>query len=198
MTTFASKGEFKFIYTRESEDISDLTAPFRQVRGDGDPVCFDKVEDTGIPEIQNWCRELTVSSRDRSARLFLAGTKSFATGVRQFLKGGEGVTPADRAMLRDKFETVFPAEDLAGGLSDEEDEEMMGYDSDDSEDPYGNMMYDDYGGFISSRAMGGIPGMAKKKKEKESKMKRDKDGNLIGITAQLATVSATFYFFKGL
>jgi hypothetical protein len=52
-----------------------------QVAGDGDPNCFVGVADTGIPELQDWTRELTVASRERAARNFLVHLGTFARQV---------------------------------------------------------------------------------------------------------------------
>src|SRR5271170_6191908 len=63
-----------------------------QVRGDGDPSCFSNVKDTGIPDLQQWCHSLTVSSRERAARNFLSHLKTFATSIQTYVKGIGDVT----------------------------------------------------------------------------------------------------------
>ncbi|KZT72577.1 hypothetical protein DAEQUDRAFT_685625 [Daedalea quercina L-15889] len=77
-----------------------------QVKGDGDPSCFTKVDDTGVPELQNWCHTLTVASRERSARNFLIHLKTFANSVRSYVQDTGDVTAADRATMRDKWESM--------------------------------------------------------------------------------------------
>lgn len=139
------------------------------------------MKDTGIPALQDWCRQLTFASRDRSARQFLNGIKTFAVSIRQYLKGGEGVTAADRAILREKFETTVP-NNLDLGDDEDDDEE------DDDE------MFDEYGFPLPrmdrDRDVSVAPA---KKKDMFKGMKLDKDGNLVGITAQLAKVRSNVH-----
>lgn len=77
-----------------------------QVKGDGEPSCFENIADTGIPELQQWCHELTVASRERSAHNFLAQLKTFATGVESYIQGMSKITPADREALRKRWESI--------------------------------------------------------------------------------------------
>ena len=135
----------------------------RQVKGDGDPVCFSDVKDTGIPALQDWCRSLTVASRERSARVFLNSIKTFATSVQSYLRAGEGVTAADRQVLRDLYETSLADDALEIDNDDASDEEE----------------FDEYG-YPVPRAFDAAPDTYG--------LKRDKHGNVVGITAQLATV----------
>ncbi|KAG6874835.1 hypothetical protein C0992_006356 [Termitomyces sp. T32_za158] len=76
-----------------------------QVRGDGAPTCFTNAKDTGIPDLQQWCQQLTISSRQRSARSFLAQLKTFATSVQSYFQGIGDVTTEDRENLRRKWES---------------------------------------------------------------------------------------------
>lgn len=76
-----------------------------QVKGDGEPSCFSNVKDTGIPDLQEWCHQLTISSRERAARNFLVHLKTFATSVQSYVQGIGDVTAADRAALREKWES---------------------------------------------------------------------------------------------
>ncbi|PIL36747.1 hypothetical protein GSI_00436 [Ganoderma sinense ZZ0214-1] len=84
-----------------------------QVKGDGDPTCFTKVDDTGVPALQQWCHHLTVSSRSRAARAFLTHLTTFAKTVRVFLQGIGEVTEADRFAMKDQWESdmLDPEED---------------------------------------------------------------------------------------
>lgn len=110
-----------------------------------------------------------MASRERSARLFLNAIKVFATSVRSYLQAGEGVTAEDRQVLRDLYETSLAD---GGGMYDDED----GEDDDDDDD---EEEYDEYG-YQIPRAFNAAP--------KTDGIKRDKQGNVVGITAQLATV----------
>lgn len=76
-----------------------------QVKGDGEPTCFTNTEDTGIPALQRWCHQLTVASRERSARTFFAQLRVFITGVESYIQGITGVTVTDRESLRQRWES---------------------------------------------------------------------------------------------
>lgn len=71
------------------------------------------MEDTSIPALQDWCHKLTVSSRERAARNFLAHLKTFANSVRGYVQGIGDITAADRTLLREKWESA-PQEDDNG------------------------------------------------------------------------------------
>ncbi|KAJ7228734.1 hypothetical protein GGX14DRAFT_414563 [Mycena pura] len=77
----------------------------KQVKGDGDPTCFTNVQDTGIPDLQEWCHHLTKSTREHAARKFLTQLAAFAKDVKQYVFGVGGVTLGDREMLREKWES---------------------------------------------------------------------------------------------
>ncbi|KAL6302427.1 hypothetical protein BKA93DRAFT_737025 [Sparassis latifolia] len=92
-----------------------------QVRGDGEPTCFSKLDDTGIPELQEWCHQLTVSSRERAARNFLAHLRTFVDSVRTYVQDSGDVTASDREAMRAKWEST-PA--LRYGWSDDSYHEL--------------------------------------------------------------------------
>ncbi|KAH8106194.1 hypothetical protein BXZ70DRAFT_422562 [Cristinia sonorae] len=96
------------VFTCSSRDYVRLKG---QVKGDGEPACFSRIEDTGIPEIQKWCHNLTVASRERAARNFLTHLKTFANSVRTYVQGIGDVTAADREALREKWESSMPEDD---------------------------------------------------------------------------------------
>lgn len=112
-TTFASKVRpfcNDFVFNAQVLHVG-------QVKGDGDPTCFTKVDDTGIPALQEWCHKLTVSSRSRAARNFLTHLNTFAKNVRVFLQGIGEVTEADRLAMRDQWESFAPDEDDRFGIA---------------------------------------------------------------------------------
>jgi hypothetical protein len=76
-----------------------------QVKGDGEPSCFSNITDTGIPDLQQWCHKLTISSRERAARTFMMHLKAFAQSVQSYVKGIGDVTTIDRESLREKWES---------------------------------------------------------------------------------------------
>ena len=76
-----------------------------QVKGDGEPTCFTNPEDTGIPALRQWCHQLTVASRERSARNLFTQLKIFVTSVESYIHGMTDVTAADREYLRQKWES---------------------------------------------------------------------------------------------
>lgn len=146
-----------------------------QVKGDGDPTCFTKPEDTGIPELQEWCHHLTVSSRERAARAFLTHLKAFATQVKSYVQGIGDVTAADREALREKWES---------NIGDEDDDDMgMGfYGSSMWDDPYSDE--DDYS--INGLARLANPGMGGLYQMRKNPPKVDRYGNLVGIVPRLS------------
>ncbi|CCM01707.1 uncharacterized protein FIBRA_03772 [Fibroporia radiculosa] len=101
------------VFTCSSRDYVRLKG---QVKGDGDPTCFSKVDDTGIPELQKWCHQLTASSRECAARNFLVHLKTFTNSVRTYVQGIGDVTVGDRETLREKWEST-PLNDDDGLVS---------------------------------------------------------------------------------
>ncbi|KAJ6599136.1 hypothetical protein DFH09DRAFT_1130225 [Mycena vulgaris] len=104
------------VFTCSSRDYVRIK---KQVKGDGEPVCFSNVQDTGIPDLQKWCHSLTKSSRERAARNFLAQLATFATGVNQYVAGIGDVTVADRESLRAMWESGDQEVGSAGELEDD-------------------------------------------------------------------------------
>lgn len=94
------KSESDVVYL---QDLSNLRV--EQVEGDGDPTCFTNAEDTGIPALQEWCHQLTLSSRERLNKAFLAHLQTFSVSVRSYVEGIRGVTTEDRNALRAQWET---------------------------------------------------------------------------------------------
>ncbi|KAI0751343.1 hypothetical protein C8Q80DRAFT_1268597 [Daedaleopsis nitida] len=58
-----------------------------QIRGYGSDTCFINVEDTGIPALQEWCLNLTMSSGSRAAWDFHTQLATLAQSIRVFLHG---------------------------------------------------------------------------------------------------------------
>ncbi len=79
------------------------------------------MEDTGIPDLQKWCHQLTISSRERAVRTFFAHLKTFAQSVQTYVKGVGDVTAIDREALREKWESRGFNEQPRHGTQDEED-----------------------------------------------------------------------------
>jgi hypothetical protein len=80
--------------------------PIGQVQGDGEASCFTNVNDTGVPDLQRWCHQLTVSSRERAARNFLSHLNAFAKSIQTYVEGTGDVTASDREALREKWEST--------------------------------------------------------------------------------------------
>lgn len=74
------------VFTVSSRDYIRIT---KQVKGDGPPTCFTDVQHTEIPQLQAWCRTLTVASRERSARAFLTRLKNFLEVIKSYVDGME-------------------------------------------------------------------------------------------------------------
>lgn len=141
--------------------ISLLTLHFiraEQVEGDGEPACFSNIDDTGIPALQEWCHALTLSSRERSARTFLAHLQTFSVSIQTYVNGISGVTATDREALRSKWESTD--EEL-----DQDDQFQL-----DDDDPYAAILG------------GGLYSM------KETAPKVDAYGEAVGITPRLVKV----------
>ncbi|KAF9006452.1 hypothetical protein BDQ17DRAFT_284172 [Cyathus striatus] len=88
------------VFTCSSRDYIRLKG---QVKGDGEPNCFSNIQDTGIPDLQKWCHQLTISSRERAARNFLTNLKTFANSIQCYVQGIGDVTVADRESLRSRW-----------------------------------------------------------------------------------------------
>lgn len=78
--------------------------------------CFSNVEDTGVLELQAWCHTLTSSSRQRSSRTFLGQLQIFATSVDTYVRGIGEVTTADRAALRERWESTPQNDESEAGI----------------------------------------------------------------------------------
>lgn len=138
-----------------------LTVHTGQVKGDGDPTCFTRSEDTGVPALQEWCHKLTVSSRSRAARNFFTHLATFAKNVRVYLQGIGEVTEADRYAMKEKWES---------DMLDDDDDDDDGY----------NM----YG--ASSDDLGMVPEFRGLMSMKQTKV--DQNGEAAGITPRLIRV----------
>ncbi|KAJ7809368.1 hypothetical protein B0H14DRAFT_3112574 [Mycena olivaceomarginata] len=90
------------VFTVSSRDYVRIK---QQVKGDGEPICFSNVRDTGIPELQAWCHQLTKSSCECAAKTFMNQLGAFAPDIRQYVAGIGQVTSLDRESLREKWES---------------------------------------------------------------------------------------------
>ncbi|CDO69419.1 hypothetical protein BN946_scf184791.g14 [Trametes cinnabarina] len=72
------------VFTVSARDYVRLTG---QVKRDGDATCFSNLEDTGVPELQKWCHELTVAPRAKAARELLNQLTTFCRNTIGYLKG---------------------------------------------------------------------------------------------------------------
>ncbi|KAG5641399.1 hypothetical protein DXG03_005335 [Asterophora parasitica] len=159
------------VFTCSSRDYVRLKG---QVKGDGGPTCFSNAKDTGIPHLQQWCHQLTVSSRERAARNFRAHLTTFATSVQSYVKGIGEVTVADREALRERWES-------SGNVDND-------YDSDDDRSGSGGWASSDDGDVDPFAAiLGGKLGAELYSMHKaKSTPKVDDYGNPVGISPRLA------------
>jgi len=74
-------------------------------RGDGDPFTFSDDTQTEIPAFREWCKDLTVASRERTAKSFLEATKIFVRSVLSYVGGLEGALKAECDALRRRWQT---------------------------------------------------------------------------------------------
>ncbi|KAF8310176.1 hypothetical protein DL93DRAFT_2230442 [Clavulina sp. PMI_390] len=77
----------------------------RKSEDDGEPSCFENVEDTGVPDLQNRCRSIPFALRELATRDFFRAIIGLATTVVSYLLTAEAVTPDDCQVLRDLFKT---------------------------------------------------------------------------------------------
>lgn len=66
-------------------------------------------EDTGIPELQAWIETMTLSAREAGAEKLLRQLRDFAQTVQKWIDGTPGVSPADRDMLRERWQSTHSA-----------------------------------------------------------------------------------------
>ncbi|KAG6918940.1 hypothetical protein DXG01_010595 [Tephrocybe rancida] len=148
-----------------------------QVKGDGEPTCFSNAKDTGVPDLQQWCHQLTISSRERAVRNFLAHLKTFTTSVQSYVQGIGDVTVVDREDLRQKWES-------SGNLDNGHDDQGDGQ----SDGGYGAWNGDDADPFAAIFGdLGGNLGAALYSMNKEKPApKVDEYGHPVGIAPRLA------------
>lgn len=152
------------VFTCSSRDYVRLKG---QVKGDGDPTCFSKVEDTGIPDLQKWCHRLTVSSRERAARNFLVHLKTFANSIRMYVQGVGDVTRGDREALREKWESSITQDN-------EDDVDALLYNGWDSSDDFDDSV-------LGALARGGLYSINLNR----APPKVDRHGEQVGVTPRL-------------
>lgn len=72
----------------------------------GDEVkCFSDIGQSGIPSLQEWCHNLATATPAQHAKRFNKHLAMFARSMEQQLKGIGAVSRADRANLRQKWES---------------------------------------------------------------------------------------------
>ena len=74
-------------------------------KGDGEPVCFSNSDDTGVPEVQSWCHQLTSNSRQRCATNLLRQLRSILATIRSYVGSRYNISPSERALLQRKWQT---------------------------------------------------------------------------------------------
>lgn len=124
------------------------------------------MQDTGIPELQQWCHQLTNASRERAATTFFAHLKTFVQSVDTYVNGIGEVTVVDRESLREKWESRGLNQPARYGI--------------DEDDPLAEIL-ESLGGGLGA----GLLTMNK------SATKMDPDG-LSGVTHRLCTVGSAF------
>ncbi|CAE6439062.1 unnamed protein product [Rhizoctonia solani] len=91
------------VFTCSSRDYIRIN---KQVKGDGGPSCFVNPEDTEVPALQEWCHQLTLSSRERSARTLLNNLTTFLDSIKSYVDKMEGVNVADHQVLAKLWEST--------------------------------------------------------------------------------------------
>ena len=87
-----------------------------QVIGDGEPVCFTDVADTGIPALQQWCHDLTQPFREQAALKYLSRLGSLALRIRTWVENIDARpdTAETRRQIRKKYQTDRSSAKRAG------------------------------------------------------------------------------------
>lgn len=124
-------------------------------RGDGDPTTFSDEDETEVPALRDWCKHLTVASRERAAKVFFDTLQVFVQSVLSYVQGLDGISEKDRQKLRLKWQTP-PV------LSSDSESDR------DNDDPYAWLRESD-----------------NEPARRTRKPRRDSKGNLIGIYARL-------------
>lgn len=82
--------------------------------GDGESSTFTNDSDTEIPQLQEWCKSLTVSTREKAAKSFIESIKVFAKSILSFINGVSGVSAVEKEALRAIWES--PDSNTTGDL----------------------------------------------------------------------------------
>ncbi|KDQ17601.1 hypothetical protein BOTBODRAFT_64068 [Botryobasidium botryosum FD-172 SS1] len=91
------------VFTLSSRDYIRLT---KQIKGDGDPVCFCRAEETGVPALRDWCRMLAMKAREKASRTFRNHLRVFATSIKSCLDNIGTISEVDSKALRKQWETA--------------------------------------------------------------------------------------------
>ncbi|KAF5315698.1 hypothetical protein D9611_005009 [Ephemerocybe angulata] len=94
------------VFTCSSRDYLRLTG---QVKGDGEPQCFLREEDTGIPELQAWCRELTREARHAAAQASLRALRALAIEMNSWIESNGKLAAVNRETLRRRWKSKTTA-----------------------------------------------------------------------------------------
>ncbi|KZT35087.1 hypothetical protein SISSUDRAFT_1131372 [Sistotremastrum suecicum HHB10207 ss-3] len=98
----------------------------KQTEDDQDPSCFSNEEETGIPGLQRWCRELVTTTQTSVARSFRERVHAFIRSTASYLTAAEAVSLEDRNKLRDLWQSakVEPIEKKLSTDSNESSESL--------------------------------------------------------------------------
>ncbi|KAL0949749.1 hypothetical protein HGRIS_009787 [Hohenbuehelia grisea] len=93
------------VFTCSTQDYMRLTNP---AKGDGRPHCFQNVEDTGIPALQQWCHEITLSLHEHAAQALTTQLKAFATTIQAYTQEISEADAQGCDALRKMWQTKSP------------------------------------------------------------------------------------------
>lgn len=79
---------------------------------DGEATCFSRIEDTGIPALQEWTRYLASWAADRDAKLFLARLNALSKSIQSWADASTQLTIEDIHSFRNKWKTPDAANDI--------------------------------------------------------------------------------------
>ncbi|KAI0723405.1 hypothetical protein C8Q76DRAFT_783295 [Earliella scabrosa] len=89
----------------------------RALEGDDDSTCFERIEETGIPALREWCEQLILPRREEATHKLLVHLRAFGQSLKSFVEGTPGVSDSDRQNMKLRWDSTmggsFPMADFA-------------------------------------------------------------------------------------
>jgi hypothetical protein len=100
-----SEGAGKYVHTSLEHPSESNDVILEKINREGSVACFREALDTEIPKLQNWCRSLTLASRERAKNTFLNRLDRWITSMRDFFSRDHGATKAECDSMRSLWES---------------------------------------------------------------------------------------------